>query len=127
MTTGKLAALAVAAIAACGEAAQADAYGIADPAERLAAIRAKWPNAADRVSQWAMPDLEERFFEIDELQDWCEEDPENRYAQFEEACRDAIKYLGTDPRATEISQLRFLHQNVSKTDCGTLRRKADML
>lgn len=90
MTTGKLAALAVAAIAACGEAAQADVYGIADPAERLAAIRAKWPNAADRVSQWAMPDLEERFFEIDELQDWCEEDPENRYAQFEEACRDAI-------------------------------------
>ena len=37
------------------------------------------------------------------------------------------KYLGTDPRATVISQLRFLHQNVSKTDCGTLRRKADML
>ena len=29
-----------------------DLYGIADPTQRLAAIRAKWPNAGEVVSQW---------------------------------------------------------------------------
>lgn len=68
-----------------------DVYGIENPTNRLAAIRAKWPHAADRVSMWEMPDYEERFHEIDEFQDWCEEDKTNRYARFETACRDAIK------------------------------------
>ena len=53
---------------------ETDLYGIADPTQRLAAIRAKWPNAGDVVSQWKMPEYEERFSEIDRLQDWCNED-----------------------------------------------------
>ena len=69
----------------------ADLYGIADPTQRLAAIRAKWPNAGEVVSQWKMPEYEERFFEIDRLQDWCNEDKANRYKDFEGACREAIK------------------------------------
>ena len=71
-------------------ASEIDVYGIADPTNRLAAIRAKWPHAADRVSQWEMPDYEENFQEIDRLQDWCSDAPASRYGKFEEACRDAI-------------------------------------
>ena len=71
-------------------ASQVDIYGIADPTNRLEAIRAKWPRAADRVSQWEMPDYDEAFQEIDSFQDWCNEDKASRYGQFEQACRDAI-------------------------------------
>lgn len=56
----------------------------------LARLREKWPHAADRVSQWDMPDYEKRFLEIDKLQDWCDEDKPNRYGQFESLCREAI-------------------------------------
>ncbi len=65
-------------------------YEIEDPTNRLAAIRAKWPHAGDRVSQWKMPDFEERFEYIDSFQNWCNEDKANRYGQFENACREAI-------------------------------------
>lgn len=56
----------------------------------LAKLREKWPHAADRVSQWDMPDYEKRFFEIDKLQDWCGEDKSNRYGKFESLCREAV-------------------------------------
>lgn len=59
-------------------------------AKRLEALREKWPHAADRVSQWDMPDYEKRFFEIDKLQDWCGEDKPNRYGKFESLCREAV-------------------------------------
>ena len=39
-------------------ASQVDIYGIADPTNRLEAIRAKWPRAADRVSHWEKPDYD---------------------------------------------------------------------
>lgn len=56
----------------------------------LAKLCEKWPHAADRVSQWDMPDYEKRFFEIDKLQDWCGEDKSNRYGKFESLCREAV-------------------------------------
>lgn len=59
-------------------------------AKRLEALRVKWPNAEDWISMWDMPDCARRFFEIDALQDWCEEDKSRRYQKFEEACREAI-------------------------------------
>ena len=59
-------------------------------AKRLEALRAKWPNAEDWISMWDMPDCAKRFFEIDALQDWCNEDKLRRYQKFEEACREAI-------------------------------------
>ena len=58
--------------------------------KRLEALRAKWPNAEDWISMWDMPDCARRFFEIDALQDWCNEDKKARYGEFEEACREAI-------------------------------------
>ena len=58
--------------------------------KRLEALRAKWPNAEDWISMWDMPDCAKRFFEIDALQDWCNEDKKARYGEFEEACREAI-------------------------------------
>ena len=72
------------------KASEVDVYGISDPTNRLAAIRAKWPRAADSVSQWEMPDYRDRFLVLDEIQDWCNEDPASRYGQFEECCRDAV-------------------------------------
>ena len=58
--------------------------------EELQRLRAKWSHAADRVSQWDMPAYEKRFFEIDKLQDWCNDDKPKRYGKFEELCREAI-------------------------------------
>ena len=70
--------------------AEVDIYAIQDPKVRLAAIDKKWPEAGERVSMWKMPSFAERFFEIDSFQDWCGENKQERYPQFEEACRVAV-------------------------------------
>ena len=67
-----------------------DVYAIHDPKERLAALERKWAGAGCRVSMWKMPSLAERFFEIDRFQDWCSENKQERYPQFEDACREAL-------------------------------------
>jgi hypothetical protein len=73
------------------EQAQKEAVQLKQKAQKeLVKLREKWPHAADRVSQWDMPDYEKRFFEIDKLQDWCGEDKPNRYGKFESLCREAI-------------------------------------
>lgn len=56
----------------------------------LAELRQKWPDAANRISEWDMPDFAKRFFELDARQDWCAEDPVNRYGEFEELSREMI-------------------------------------
>lgn len=40
---------------------------------------------------WKMPQYSEKFLEIDEFQDWCNDDPKRRYSYFEKACDAAIK------------------------------------
>lgn len=67
-----------------------DIYSIADPKAALAAVRQKWPHAADRISMWDMPKCAKTFFEIDSLQGWCNDDPPKRYGHFEKACKQAI-------------------------------------
>lgn len=72
------------------EASAVDVYAIADPKAALAAVRRKWPGAADRISMWEMPKHAKTFFEIDSLQDWCNDDPPKRYRHFEQACKRAV-------------------------------------
>ncbi|MCQ2395166.1 MAG: hypothetical protein MJ249_12860 [Kiritimatiellae bacterium] len=67
-----------------------DVYAVADATNRLAAIRHKWVGADNRVSMWKMPNYGEKFLEIDQLQDWCNENPKERYPKFERAAREAI-------------------------------------
>ena len=67
-----------------------DVYSVADATNRLAAIRRKWTGADNRVPMWKMPNFGEKFLEIDRLQEWCGEKPEERYPDFERAARDAI-------------------------------------
>lgn len=67
-----------------------DVYAVADATNRLAAIRRKWVGSDNRVSMWKMPNYGEKFLEIDRLQDWCAEKPEERYPRFESAVREAI-------------------------------------
>ena len=71
-------------------ASEIDVYGIGNPTNRLETIRKKWPRAADRISQWDMPDYYKKFHEINRFQKWCGKDKANRYGQFAVACRDAI-------------------------------------
>ena len=71
-------------------ASEIDVYVIADPTNRLAAIRAKWPRAADRVSQWEMPDYEDTYERIMRLNAWCKEKYGERIERYEENCREAI-------------------------------------
>ena len=67
-----------------------DVYAIDNPTNALAALRSKWLGADTRVSMWEMPYYESRFFEIDELQDWCSEKKEERYGHFKDAVLEAI-------------------------------------
>lgn len=67
-----------------------DVYAVADATNRLAAIRRKWVGADNRVSMWKMPNYGERFLEIDRFQNWCNENPKERYPRFELAAREAI-------------------------------------
>lgn len=72
------------------EASAVDVYAIADPKAALAAVRRKWPGAADRISMWEMPKHAKTFFEIDSLQNWCNDDPPKRYHHFEQASKRAV-------------------------------------
>lgn len=71
-------------------AAKVDVYAIANPTNALAALRRKWRGADARASMWDMPDYEERFFEIDKLQDWCGENTKERYGYFKDAVLAAV-------------------------------------
>ena len=71
-------------------ASEIDVYGVTDPTNRLAQIRAKWPRAADRVSQWEMPDYEDAYEHIMQVNAWCKEKYSERIERYEENCREAI-------------------------------------
>lgn len=67
-----------------------DVYAIDDATNRLVAICRKWVGADNRVSMWKMPGFSEKLRDIEKFQEWCNENPIERYQYFERAVRDAI-------------------------------------
>ena len=72
-------------------AAKVDIYAIANPTNALVALRRKWLGVDARVPMVEMPDYEDRFFELDDVQDWCSDDMEKRAVTFERVAREGLR------------------------------------
>ena len=72
-------------------ASKVDVYAIANPTNALVALRRKWLGADTRVSMADMPDYEARFFRLDEIQDWCNDNMAERATTFEDAAREGVR------------------------------------
>ena len=72
-------------------ASKVDVYAIADPKSALEALRKKWLGIEDRISPYDMPDYADKFFELDRVQDWCNEDIKKRANVFLNVAREGIR------------------------------------
>lgn len=70
---------------------EVDVYAIEEDGAAFEALKAKWKGAPSKVSQWELPKYDETFDEIDQCQDWCQENPSERYPEFEKYIRLAIE------------------------------------
>lgn len=68
-----------------------DIYSIEDDAAALSSLKAKWKGAPSKVSRWELPNYDTAFTEIDQCQEWCQENPSERYSTFERYVRGAIE------------------------------------
>ena len=75
-----------------------DIYANGDPVRALAAVKAKWPEAGDRLSEWKRPSFSKEYFELEEDMNWCTEDIQARCEQAEAIALDAIGLKIDPPR-----------------------------
>lgn len=72
-------------------ATKVDVYAISDPKSALVALRKKWLGIEDRISPYDMPDYADKFFELDRVQDWCNEEIDKRANIFLNVSREGIR------------------------------------
>ena len=104
-------------------AGKVDVYAIADPAEALSALRQKWLGSDTRVSMADMPDYEDKFFELDETQDWCNDDMDRRADVFEDVSREGVR-LRIEPQIWHYNLACALARQRKKEDAFSALEQA---
>lgn len=68
-----------------------DVYAIKSPEHALEALRAKWPGADQRISEWKKPDHADECARLQRAMRWCDEKMDERCETFERVARAGLR------------------------------------